>query len=118
MSDIPTETVPKLSTRGHLSTLFQIREHKRSIISRLCLVLIGMLLVGIGIVGWVLPFVPGIPILIVGLSMIMMSIPGSLEVLNRYHERLPKFFLKLLRRQKQSSFTETRVASFFEPKDV
>lgn len=113
------DAVPDQRDQKEFPPLIQPKREIHSTTFRVLLVTIGVLFVAIGIVGWVLPFMPGVPILITGLGMIAASIPGGIGVINRCETRLPRFVRQVLRpglRSKRKS--EAQVATFFKTREV
>jgi hypothetical protein len=119
MADLPEfETTLGTSERRQLPPLFQSCGNKHSFAARLFYIFFGSLLMVLGVIGWLLPFVPGVPILIFGISLIAISTPGGVELINRCEERLPFFLRKCLRRDKKTHTSESKVSSLFQAKDV
>ena len=99
------------------SPLVQSETRGSSIIVRLSYVSIGLLLVVVGVVGWILPFVPGVPVLLVGLGMIAIVVPGGARLINRIDETLPDWLRRSLRLRKHVVSSKTQVDKFFTSQD-
>lgn len=61
----------------------------QSLLHKVALVLVGAVLIAVGIVGWVLPFIPGVPLIIAGIAVIAIAIPSFAKHVNRLEQRLP-----------------------------
>ena len=51
--------------------------------------MLGLLAVGVGLVAWVLPFVPGVPLVVLGLGLLGAASPGLRGAINTAERRLP-----------------------------
>ena len=86
------------------------RIHRFSKAARLCG---GTALVAIGLIGWILPFIPGVPVLLVGLAVIGSASPRCRDAINCFESRMPTAIRRAIRPGNRRSRNES-VAKFFE----
>ncbi len=108
-------TTKRTSGDEELPALISIQELNYSRLRRTIALLSGLSCIVLGIVGWVLPFVPGVPLLVFGIALCCYAIPSLAKRVNCIDERLPLsirlWFRPKFRRQTRE---QQQVASFFE----
>jgi uncharacterized membrane protein YbaN (DUF454 family) len=77
--------------------LLRIRKTRRSLFSRIFLVAGALVCFVLGIVGWLLPVVTGIPFYVLGLVLLSMASSGISDWINRAESRLSPRYRKLIR---------------------
>jgi len=77
--------------------LLRIRKTQRSFLTRVLLVGGAILCLVVGILGWLVPVVTGIPFYVLGLILLGMASSGVRNRINRAEARLPPRWRKLLR---------------------
>lgn len=100
--DAPIAFAPILSLSHRISRFSKV--------ARLC---VGTALVAVGLIGWILPFIPGVPVLLVGLAMIGSASPRCRDVINHIESRMPIAIRRAIRPVDRRSRNES-VAKFFE----
>jgi uncharacterized membrane protein YbaN (DUF454 family) len=111
------KTLPMVS--DSLPDLLAPPRPDRPFLVRLLMPLLGVMVVAVGIVGWILPFVIGAPLVVVGLGMIAYSSERLRHGFNSLERRLPlRCRLWLRPRMKRSAKRpeEKIVARLFEQK--
>jgi len=76
----------------------------------------GLVLIVLGIVGWVLPFLMGVPLIAAGLAMAAVAIPGLRKLVNSLEAKLPRKWRLYLRPKKKGDgpgTLEGEVGKFF-----
>lgn len=77
--------------------LLRIRKTQRSFLTRVLLVGGAIVCLVLGILGWLVPVVTGIPFYVLGLILLGMASSGVRNWINRAEARLPPRWRKLLR---------------------
>ena len=85
---------------------------------RKCFLLLGgLVLVILGIIGWVLPFLMGIPLIVAGLAMISVVIPPLRKLLNAWEAKLPTkwrhWIRSVMKRDDSGSTSEIDLDEYF-----
>ncbi len=84
-----TDEAPTLPAPGELEDLLRIPPVARALWLRVLLAVGGLLFVALGVVGWLVPVISGIPFYLVGFLLLGMSHPPLGHWLNRKERRLP-----------------------------
>lgn len=86
----------------------------RSLLARLVLPLCGLVLLAVGLVGWVLPFVPGLPLVVAAVPLLC-CIHAPWEAASRTAIRRLHVRWRARRRSRSASVVRDRaLASFFQ----
>jgi len=105
-------------TNPAIPDLLQADPQKRGRTVRILLTLLAVVVLGLGVVAWILPFLSGIPLFILGLTMLGMASRRVAIAVNAAESRLPtKWRLWLrptLRSKLESSAGEDLVKRLFE----
>jgi hypothetical protein len=80
-----------------LPDLVSAATRPHSLGKQIFLVLGGVIVVALGFIGWILPFVPGVPLVVIGIGMIAMVSDRLKTWINRIERQLPHQYRLLLR---------------------
>jgi hypothetical protein len=80
----------RASNTESLPPLFDASEEKRSNWTKVLLFIAGVLTILIGIVAWILPFLPGVPLVVGGLALMGLSSRVVRNAINRLDCSLPE----------------------------
>ena len=87
----------------------------RSMIHKCIMLTTGVGLIGVGIVGWIVPLVPGVPLIIAGVALIAIVVPSFARRVNHYEQRLPLSIRLIFRGMRQSEYErQCQVNRFFD----
>jgi len=87
------------------------------LLKRLGLVVGGLVLVVLGILGWILPFLPGVPVLIAGLALLALASERLRRRVNFYEAKLPVKWRERIRFRRKTLAqepAEKQVDRFFQ----
>lgn len=88
---------------GSLPDLIGVPERPRTLLVRGALVAGALLCLVLGVIGWLIPVVSGVPFYILGLVLLGLASPATARWINRQERRLPlRWRLRLRRRRKQA----------------
>jgi hypothetical protein len=101
-----------------LPPLIPLLPESCTLVQRVALTLAGLLLLGVGLIGWLLPVVPGTPFMVIGLMLAGRASHGVAQQVNRLEAGLPyrcRLLLRLsLRRPNPHQTPEAVSPRFFE----
>lgn len=80
-----------------LPDLFPTDGHRHGAVRRIALVSGGVLCLLLGVVGWIVPVVTGVPFYVLGLVLLASAVPAIGHRLNAWERRLPPRLRRLLR---------------------
>ncbi|MCB9833581.1 MAG: DUF454 family protein [Planctomycetes bacterium] len=100
---------------SEIPDLLPPRSRRRSIPVRVAALAAGVILFAVGIAGWILPFMPGVPFLVASAAMFAVGSRTLAELINKIEKKLPERVRVQLRpRLKRQRQANRRVDTFFE----
>jgi hypothetical protein len=87
------------TSNKNASTAKKLRLRFRPLWQRFAYPLIGIILIFLGIIGWLVPVVPGFPLIIIGLPLLFCFHPRLELRVRNYLQRLGRFLMNKIRRK-------------------